>query len=196
MQVKLGQIADIRTGYTIRESLSKISSGEKLLVQMRDFEAVDQDVADKVQTTNMKVRSSDWMLQEKDLLVKARGTDFIPVVVKKSFCGAVFTHPLLRIRVDRKFAIPEFIAWILSLKDIQTQLLRLTAGTALQMLKLDNLKGLELSLPSLAHQQKVMDLVQLMEREQKLLNRIKMKRKQLVSFSIEKLLLEDKIIEG
>jgi len=191
MQVKLGQIADIRTGYTIREGLSKLSPGGKFLVQMSDFEALNQGLVDKVKTTNMKVRSPDWMLQERDLLVKARGTDFTPVVVLKVFHGAVFTHPLLRIRVDRELAVPEFIAWLLSRPNIQTQLQRLTAGTSLQMLKIDNLKGLELYLPSLDRQQKVQELVHLMTQEQKLLGHLKTKRKQLVSCSIEKLLLKE-----
>ena len=96
MQVKLGQIADIRTGYTIREGLSKSPPGDKFLVQMSDFEALNQGVIDYVKTTNMRVRSPDWMLQESDLLVKTRGADFTPVVVQKMFHGAVFTYPLLR----------------------------------------------------------------------------------------------------
>lgn len=193
MQVKLGQIADIRTGYTVREGLSKSSPGEKFLVQMSDFEALNEGVVDKVKTTNMKIRSPDWILQERDLLVKARGSDFTPVIVQKAFHGSVFTHPLLRIRVDRELAVPEFIAWLLSRPHIQAQLQRLTAGTSLQMLKLDNLKGLELYLPSLDCQQKVKELVQLMKQEQKLLGHLKTKREQFVSCSIEKLLLEEPV---
>lgn len=193
MQVKLGQIADIRTGYTIREGLGNSIPGDKFLVQMSDLETLNQGVVGKVKTTNMKVRSPDWMIQERDLLMKARGTNFTPVIVQKAFHGAVFAHPLLRIRIDREFAVPEFIAWFLSRPNIQAQLQRLTAGTSLQMLKLENLKGLELYLPSLDRQQKVQELVQLMNQEQKLLGHLKTKRKQLVGCSIEKLLLEESI---
>ena len=201
MQVKLGQITDIRTGYTVREKLSKSSSGDKYLIQMKDFGAVNQGVVDKVQTANVKVRSLDSIAQEKDLLIKARGSDFIPVLIPKIFHGAMFAHPLLKIRVNREFAEPEFIAWFLSQPNIQAQLQRLTAGTALQTLRIDNLKGLELHLPSLDRQRKVLELVQLMEQEQKILNHLKTKRKQLVICSIEKLLQQEtteetKIIEG
>lgn len=193
MQVKLGQIADIRTGYTIREGLSKSIPGDKFLVQMSDFDALNKGVVDNVKTTNMRVRSPDWMLQESDLLLKARGSDLTPVVVQKMFHGAVFTHPLLRIRVDREFAVPEFIAWLLSRSNIQTQLQRLTAGTLMQVLKLDDLKGVELYLPSLDRQQKIQEIVQLMNHEQKLLSHLKTKRKQLVGCSIEKLLIEESV---
>ena len=93
--------------------------------------------------------------------MKARGTDFTPVVVQKAFHGAVFTHPLLRIRVDREYATSEFIAWLLSQSNIQTQLQRFTAGTSLQMLKLDSLKDLELYLPPLDRQHKVQELCSL-----------------------------------
>lgn len=193
MRVKLGQIADVRTGYTIRAELDWKGQGDRILIQMSDFEALNQGIVDKVKTTNMKVRSPDWLLQEKDLLVKARGTDFTPAIVQEMFHGAVFTHPLLRIRVDRTCAVPEFIAWLLSRPNIQAQLQRLTAGTLMQMLKLEDLKGLELYLPSLDRQQKIQELVQLMNREQKLLGHLKSKRKQLVGCSIEKLMQEESV---
>lgn len=191
MQVKLGKIADIRTGYTIRESLSKSSSGDKYLVQMSDFEALNQGIVDKLKTTNMKVRSSEWLLQEKDLLVKARGSDFTPVVVQKAFHGAVFTHPLLRVRINSELVIPEYLAWFLSRSLVQTQLQRQAAGTLLKMLKIENFKELELYLPSLDRQQKIQELVQLMKQEQKLLGDLKAKRNHLVHCSIEKLLMEE-----
>lgn len=194
MRVKLWQIADIRTGYTLREGLNKTIRGEILLIQMSDFEAIDQGMKDKVKTTNMKIRSSDWMLQEGDLLMKARGTDFNPVLVQKMFHGAVFTHPLLRIRINRERAIPEFMAWLLSQPNIQNQLQRLTSGTSLQMLKLDNLKELELDLPSLIRQHRVQEIVQLMKLEHKLLNHLTAKRKQLVCCSIEKLIQEEHLL--
>jgi hypothetical protein len=193
MLVKLSQIASIRTGYTIREGLSKSIPGDKLLVQMSDFESLNQGVVDKIKTTNMKIRFPDWMLQESDLLVKARGNDFTPVIVQKIFHGAVFTHPLLRIRVDRTCAIPEFIAWLLSRPHVQAQLQRFTEGTLMQMLKLEELKGLEFYLPSLDRQQKVRELVLLMNQEQKLLSHLKTKRKQLIGCSIEKLILEESL---
>ena len=128
------------------------------------------------------------MLQEKDLLIKARGTDFNPVVIQKPFHGAVFAHPLLRIRIDKELAVPEFIAWLLSQPNIEGQLQRLTSGTSMQMLKLEHLKKLELSLPPLDRQQKAHELIQLMIQEQKLFDYLKTKRQQLVNRSIEQLL--------
>lgn len=191
MRIKLGQIAEIRTGYTLRVGLSTTSLGDTLMVQMRDFESLAEGIVDKVKTTNMKIRTPEWTLKEGDLLMKARGTDFTPIVVQKAFHGAVFTHPLLRIRVDKKYATSEFMAWLLSQSNIQTKLLRFTDGTALQMLKLDSLKDLELYLPPLDRQHKVQEVVQLMKQEQKLLSDLKTKRKQLICCSIEKLMLRE-----
>jgi hypothetical protein len=187
MRVKLGQIADIRTGYTLREGLDKTSRGKNLLVQMSDFESLNEGMVDRIKTTDIEIRSSDWLLQEGDLLIKARGTDFIPTIIQKMFHGAVFAHPLLRLRVDKKQAVPEFIAWRLSQTNIQVQLLRLTTGTSLQMLKLEHLKSLEIDLPPLCQQLKAQEIVQLMNQEQRILSLLKIKRKQLVCCSIENL---------
>lgn len=191
IHVQLGQIAEIRTGYTLRQGLDKADTGETPIVQMSDFEALREGHIEKVNTTNMRIRYPEWVLQEEDLLMKGRGNDLVPIVIHKVFQGALFTHPLLRMRINRELALPGYIAWVLSLSHIQSQLQRLTAGTLLQMLKIDHLKGLELSLPSLDRQHKIQEIVQLMNQEQKLLSHIKTKRKQLVSCSIEKLLHEE-----
>lgn len=196
MRIKLGQIAEIRTGYTLREGFSKMIRGDTPLIQMSDLEALVENKIDQVKTINMKVRSPDWTLQEGDLLMKARGAEFVPVFVPKAFQGAVFTHPLLRIRVDRELADPEFIAWLLSQSNIQAQLQRFSAGTSLQMLKLSNLKEIELNLPSLNRQYQVQQIVRLMKHEQKLLNRLTVKRKQLVCSSIEKLIQQEQVLQA
>lgn len=38
MRVKLGQIAEIRTGYTLRKAMDKMERGGVLLIQMSDLE--------------------------------------------------------------------------------------------------------------------------------------------------------------
>ncbi len=193
MQMKLEQIADIRTGYTFRGPVNKTERGSVLLIQMSDLEALNNGKIDKVKSLNMKIRSPEWTLQEGDLLMKARGTDFIPVTVHKELQGAVFTHPLLRLRLNRQFALPEFIAWQLSQPKVQKQLQRSASGTSVQMLNLQTLKELELDLPSLNQQQKIRDMAQLMKHEEKLLGLLTAKRKLFVGCSIKRLMNKENL---
>jgi hypothetical protein len=189
MLVELGQIADIRTGYTIRKESDWINQGERILMQMSDFEALRKGSFEKFKMTNMRVRS-EWTLEESDLLIKGRGSDFAPIIVPKSFQGAVYTHPLLRIRVDSTRANSEYIVWLLSQPKIQAQLNRMTAGTSLQILKLEQLKNLELTLPTLERQHKLCEIVRLANQEQHILNQLQIKRKQLVCCMIEQFTTE------
>jgi restriction endonuclease S subunit len=184
MQVKLGQIADIRTGYA--GTVSKTGEGGVLLIQMGDLESLSEGNLGKIKSTNIKIRSSEWTLQEGDILIKARGTDFVPVTVQKELHGAVFTHPLLRLRLDRQLAVPEFIAWLLSQPRVRKQLQRSALGTSVQMLRLEDVKGLDLKLPSLPQQQKIGDLAQLMRREELLSNLLADKRKLFIHNSIKR----------
>ena len=180
MRVKLEQIADIRTGYTFREAVNRAERGGVPFVQMSDLEDLNQQNISRLKRTNMKIRP-DWVLQEGDLLIKARGTDFYPVIVQKELQGAVFTHPLLRLRLNQALALPEFIAWQLSQPKIQKQLLRFAAGTLVQVLNLDAFKELELDLPALRQQQCVQAIQPLIRREEKLLSLLAIKRKQLIN---------------
>lgn len=193
MKIKLEQIAQIRTGYTLREGLDKMSPGETRLIQMSHIEALKEGTIDSLKTINMKIRTPDWTVQEGDLLMKARGTEFIPVVIQKVLEGAVFTHPLLRIRIDRNQAVPEFIAWLISQANVQVQFQRLIAGTSLQTLKLEHLKALEIDLPPLHQQAKVKEIVQLMQQEQTLLSLIMSKRNRFISYSVEMLMQKEHV---
>lgn len=192
MLVELGKVADIRTGYTIRNGSDWTNQGERILVQMSDFEVMRRGDFDKLKMTNMKTRP-EWMLEEADLLIKGRGSDFVPVVVPKSFQGAVFTHPMLRIRINREKASPEYIAWLLSQPDMQTQLNYMTVGTSLQILKLEQLKSLELNLPTLEQQQKICEVVRLINHEHYLLHQLQIRRNQLVRCIVEKFTTEESV---
>lgn len=192
MRVKLGQIADVRTGYTIRTEFDWKSHGDRILVQMSDFGPLRRGCFDRLKTTNMKIRK-EWILEEEDLLIKARGSDFVPVVVPKSFHGAVYAHPLLRIRIDQRQAHPEFMAWLLSQSHIQTQLNRMTTGTSMLMLNLDHLKSLELNLPSLDRQRKICEVARLADYEQSLTKLLQKKRTQHVNYILDKLTTEESI---
>ncbi len=186
MQIKLKEIADIRTGYTFRNAINKKQHGDFLLIQMSDLDALNESKIDGIKSINMKIRSAEWTLKEGDILIKSRGTDFIPVTVQKELHGAVFAYPLLRLRLNRKFAIPEFIAWQMCQPKIQRQLHRASSGTSVQMLNLQNLKDLELNLPSMDQQHKIQEIVGLMKYEEKLLGLLTAKRKLFICSSIRR----------
>lgn len=194
MQIKLEQIADIRTGYTFRSAVNNTPQGDVLLIQMSDLEALNDHKINGIKSINMKIRSPEWTLKEGDILIKARGTDFIPVIVQKELHGAVFTHPLLRLRLNRQLAIPEFIAWQMSQPNVQRQLHRSSSGTSVQMLNLQNLKELELDLPSLNQQQKIQEMVLLMKHEENLLDLLTAKRKQFICSSIKRSMHKDNLV--
>lgn len=187
MRIKLGQVAEVRTGYAFRGAVNKASRGSKLLVQMGDLKFLREGRVDTVGTTDIKIRSNEWTLQEGDLLLKARGTDFTPLVVEKELHGAVFTHPLLRLRLDRELVLPEFLAWQLSQPRVQRQLYNLCAGTSVIKLDLRHLKEVEIELPPLSKQRQAQEVLRLMKKEEGLLNKLVTKRKQLVSSYIESL---------
>ena len=187
MRIKLGQVAEVRTGYAFRGAVNKASRGSKLLVQMSDLKFLREGRVDTVGTTDIKIRSNEWTLQEGDLLLKARGADLIPLVVEKALHGAVYTHPLLRLRLDRKVVLPEFFAWQLSQLRVQRQLYNLCTGTSVIKLDLRHLKEVEIELPPLSKQRKAQEVLRLMKKEEGLLNKLVTKRKQLVSSYIERL---------
>ncbi len=188
MRVKIEQVAEIRTGYAFRGAVNKIKGGARPLVQMSDFNPLRDGCFESVGTTNITIRSDECLLQEGDILIKARGSDFTPLVVTKRLSGALFTHPLVRLRTNRKCLLPEFLFWLLSKARVQKQISQFSAGTVVKMLNLQHLKKLEVELPSLSRQEKVQELLELLGKEEMLQGQYLMKKKQYVSGLIENLI--------
>lgn len=188
MRCRLGQVAEIRTGYAFRGAVDRTKKGDRLLVQMSDFNSLRDGCFESIGRTDVTIRSDEWLLQEGDILIKARGSDYIPLVVSKRMAGALFTHPLVRLRINRKSLLPEFLFWLLSKPKIQKRICQFSSGTVAKMLNLQHLKSLEIELPSISCQQKVKELLELSKEEESLQQQYVAKKKQLMSGAIERLL--------
>jgi restriction endonuclease S subunit len=188
MRVRLGQIAEVRTGYAFRGAVDKTKKGDRLLVQMSDFNPLRDGCFESVGRTDLAIRSDELLLQEGDILIKARGSDSFPLMVPKELDGALFTHPLVRLRTSRNGLLPEFLFWLLNKSNVQKQICQYSAGTVAKMLNLKHLKSLEIEVPPLSCQQKVKELLELLKEEEGLQRQYVAKKKQYVSGLIENLI--------
>ncbi len=177
--VKLGDVADVRMGYPFRSRLEPDPCGHVTVIQMRDIDdssLLQLEEAVKVTLPDSKGRHQ---LQTGDLLFRSRGRSYTVAQVAEDIGEAVLAAPMLMIR-PRAMVLPAYLHWYINLPQTQAVLGAMAAGTAVQMISKDALMSLELPVPGMEEQRRIVELAALAQREQALMASIAIRRRQLV----------------
>jgi len=122
------------------------------------------------------------LAQRGDLVFRSRGSLTTAAVLLEDPGRAVVAAPLLRIRVKKPDKVlPEYLNWYISQRDAQIFLTSRAKGTVQKMISKQAIEDLEVVLPGLEKQKKILDLASLLAREKNLLQQISDKREQYIS---------------
>ena len=169
---KLGDQADINSGYTFRVRIDSSSSGVAV-VQAKNVKdlVVDIEALDKV---NQDL-SKEKLLKKGDVLLSSRGV--FRATVFNSDIPTVASSSVLVIRPTSKDYLPEFIALYLNSKIAQAYIRRNAIGATIRGIRLSDLRGLRLPVVSSNVQRKLVAIQQnvshqhdLLKRKQEVLN--------------------------
>jgi restriction endonuclease S subunit len=89
--------------------------------------------------------------------------------------------PLLIVRPDRERVLPEYLAWAINQPDAQRRLGAEAQGTSLRMIPMAVLENLEIAVPDLPTQKRIVELNALARQERQLLRQLAARREELVS---------------
>lgn len=165
-------------GYPFRSRLEHDPAGDVMVVQMRDIDDgsfLHTEDAVKVSLPDIK---ESHLLKAGDLLFRSRGRSYTVAQVDNGVGNAVLAAPMLLIRP--RSALPAYLHWFINLPRTQAVLSAMATGTAVQMISKDALITLQMPLPSMEQQLKIVELAALAEREQVLMANVANQRRQLV----------------
>lgn len=175
----LKYIASIQTGLTFRTRLEHSPKGNVTVIQMKDFSAdnrIDCEKLTLIEIQNLKERQ---MVQINDLIFRPRGFRNTAALIGRELNDTTVAAPLLRIRVHDTTVSPAYLCWFINLPGSQSFLQRHATG-ATKMIGKKALEALEVLIPSVPTQQRIIELSHLADREQHILESLSVKRKQLV----------------
>ncbi|MGL5108058.1 MAG: restriction endonuclease subunit S [Vibrio ordalii] len=203
----LSDIADIRTGYTFREKVDEVeeSIGTARIAQIKDVREI-AETSNSFLLDPSQLPAIDWQGKEKALVSAgtvilpsrgSRGGYFQASCVMQSSGDAlplVVTSQFLVI-TPKADVLPEFLCWSLNQPAIQ---FLLSEGAGSQgssmavMLKTSIGNEIQLTIPSLETQKKILHLNQLWEKEQALTQALLTNRKTMLQGMFQQLLNENK----
>lgn len=180
----LGELAEVRMGYPFRSRLEHDPQGDVAVIQMKDIDDANLLHAEEAIRVALPKGKAHHLLRAGDLLFRSRGRSNGAAQVLDGVGPAVLSAPMLLIRPHG--VLPAYLCWYINAPATQAQLAALAEGTSVRMISAEALKALDVSLPSLAAQQRIVQAAALAEQEQTLLARIATLRQQLATHALMK----------
>jgi hypothetical protein len=171
-KVLLSECAELSLGYSFRGRIESSSEGPILLIQMRDLtDGHEVDCARAVRSEDRGFNSAHF-LRSGDLVFRARGAKNTAAFAAEMPERAALASPLIRIRVKDDGIEPRYLQWFINLPASQAFLASGSQGSLVRMVSIEHLARLEVILPPLEEQRRVVGVASLCAREAAILRRL------------------------
>jgi restriction endonuclease S subunit len=182
MKTKIKKLATVQMGYSFRSRMEASETGDVRVIQMKDLLYDNTVGCDGLVKIDMDSVKEHHLAQRNDLVFRSRGQVTTAAVLLEDPGKAVVAAPLLRIRVTKPDKVlPEYLNWYISQRDAQIFLTSRAKGTVQKMISKQAIEDMEVALPSLEKQKRIVELATLSAREQTLLHALADKREQYIS---------------
>lgn len=180
MKSLLLDIAEVRMGYSFRSRLEVDAEGDVAVIQMKDIDdsnLLHPEGLARIQMPDLKDRH---IVQEGDLMFRSRGESNSASLVGGSLGRAVLAAPMMLIRLKVDAVEPAYLQWFINQPVTQAALASQAAGTAVKMIGKAALEQLEVAVPPLDDQRRIVEIGQLAAREAQLMRELMGRRKALI----------------
>jgi restriction endonuclease S subunit len=178
--IKLTDIAEITSGTYQKE----VTDGDLLYLQVKDFKSTYLANGELKPSIIDSSKIAKYTLLDKDLLFAAKGTSNFCVLYHDTMGKAVASSAFFVIRVSRAAILPEYICWYINTPQVLKKLQSNAVGSATPSITKEILAELEINIPTIDKQHKIIQCSQLQERAYALRMLIAEKTKQLSNQSL------------
>lgn len=167
--MRLADACTIHTGYTARGRLEPTTAGGVLAIQLRDISSdglVDPERLTRVQLEDLADR---YFVRAGDVVFRSRGErNMASALDERLREPALAVLPLIVLRPNRNVVTPAYLAWAINQPPAQRHFDIAARGTNIRMIPRSSLDDLELDVPDIETQEKIVAVDALAEREREL----------------------------
>lgn len=180
--MRLEELSEIHSGYTARGRLDPLSEGGVPALQLRDVGASGAELGPDFQRYDLDKLSDRYFVRGGEVVFRSRGEPNAAAAIPDPLPEPVVVIvPLVIIRPDIDRVLPEYLAWAINQPDAQRRLGAEAQGTSLRMIPMAALEDLDIAVPDLPTQKRIVELDALARQEGQLLRRLAALREKLVS---------------
>lgn len=164
--MRIGNACTILTGYTSRGRLQSAEQGGLRVLQLGDVSPdghVNPDHLTRVAFDDLPER---YLVGGGDVIFRSRGEPNIAVALDDRFVERVVAVlPLFVLRPKPEIILSKYLAWMINQPSSQRHFDRVSRGTTMRMVPRSALEILEVSVPSIETQRRIVAIDALAERE-------------------------------
>jgi len=180
--MRLAELSDIHSGYTARGRLDPLPEGGVPALQLRDVGTNGEAPGPDFQRYDLGKLSDRYFVRGGEVVFRSRGQPNTAAAIRDPLPEPVVVIvPLVIVRPDRDRVLPEYLAWAINQPDAQRRLGAEAQGTSLRMIPMAVLENLEIAVPDLPTQKRIIEFNALAQQEGRLLGQLAARRKELVS---------------
>jgi restriction endonuclease S subunit len=175
--LRLKDISTIRTGLVTARKKATVVDSEIIsykAVTLKSFKTTGSLIVDNLDTFISKEKIKEtYLTQTNDVLIRLRVPN-IAVIINADNSGLVIPSYVASMRVDETKVDSRFLTYYLNSTTAKRALnSSITTGNAINMIKTKELEDLEIKLPSLEEQKKIVKFLDLTNKEIDLLQELK-----------------------
>jgi len=181
--MRLSKIAKIQSGYISRGKIEPREDGTHFLLQARDVDAERFAYkADSMVRFSPDLSRKDWVLEPDDVLFMARGTRNYSVLIKEIPEQALAAACFFIVRVSSDQVLPYYLCWYLNQSLVDHYLSRHSGrGVHMPVVRRSVIESIDIPVPPLETQKKIVRMDLLMQKEQELIERLAEQRKKMIT---------------
>lgn len=169
MGIEIGKLCEINTGVYEKPTVG----GTVYYIQSRDFNGYLEFNDTIVPELQENPKFKKHYLKKGDILIAAKGGYYFAVVYNKEVSPAVASSTFLVLRqLNQAKVIPEFLAWFLNHPKTQLYFSTHSKGSNIPYIGKTLIMELEIDLPNLETQKRILGIHKLRMKEKKLVEKI------------------------
>lgn len=181
--MELKAIAKVQSGHISREKIEPRTDGSYFLLQARDVDS--HRLTYRIDTLirfDPVMSRTDWVLKSGDILFMARGSRNFSVIMKGIPDPVLAAACFFILRVSNERVLPDYLCWYLNQVPVEQYLIQNSGrGVHMPVVRRSVLENIDVPIPTLEVQKKIMEMQTLEREEQELLNNLAKKRKELIT---------------
>lgn len=181
--MRLNKIARIQSGYISRGKIEPSEKGSYYLLQARDMDADRLTYrTDTLLRIDPALSRKDWILETGDILFMARGIRNYSILLNELPDSVLAAACFFIIRAEGKDVLPGYLCWYLNQPAAENYFHRHAGqGVHMPVIRRSVLENIDIPIPPLKIQKKIIELNSLMIKEKELLDTLSEKRRELIT---------------
>ena len=175
----LKTLTDIQVGYQAKARIKERAGGTHRLIQSKDFDSFHRLRSENLTVFFPERKPEIYSVRKGDILFQARGMVHFAYCIEDDLKDTLAAGSFYILRLRHENLLPQYLAWWLNQSKAQAYFQSEARGAGISFISKSTLSRLQVQIPPISVQKKVVKIVTLARHEQFLLDRLSERRSRL-----------------